>query len=129
MKLEENMYVRSKNGKIRKIISLSFDKAWKSVFVDTHTWLKAENIAKASHNIIDLIEVGDYVNGHRIVKIFSNKFNGKKLLIALDREEDYKYSDKLEDYMGEDSIHIFEEDIKTILTKEQFEKRCYKIEN
>ena len=84
-------------------------------------------ILKASHSIIDLIEVGDYVNGFKIIRRFVNIHNGKKLLIALEKEEGYEYSNNLNDYMGDDSIHIYDEDIKTIVTKEQFESMSYKV--
>ena len=116
MKLEPNMYIRdTRDGKIYKLTDIGLKLRPQKTTYD---------FEKASHNIIDLIEIGDYVNGYKIVKIFC--YNGKKLLIALIREED-EYSDKLEDYMCDDSIHIFEENIKTILTHEQFENNCYKI--
>ena len=51
MKLEVGMYARTINGKIWIIIS---QKA-----ISGHR----KDIIKASHNIIDLIGVGDYVNG------------------------------------------------------------------
>lgn len=62
-----------------------------------------ENIIKSSPNIIDLIEVGDYVNG-RIVEWIGDKF------VAFGRL-DYAY----------------EKDIKSIVTKEQFESMEYKV--
>ena len=120
MKLEENMYVRTKNGKIRKIISLSFDETWKSVFVETHTWLKEKYIAKASHNIIDLIEVGDYVNGKEVTKI--------NVKAPITKNKAIECDDTMKD--GVSICYVYDRnDIKTILTKEQFEDKCYKIEN
>lgn len=66
-----------------------------------------ESIIKSSPNIIDLIEVGDYVNGERI-QFITNK---KELLT------DGGY-DLLKKY----------EDIKSIVTKEQFSQMEYKLE-
>ena len=128
MKLEVGMYVRDDYfGIIRKIYSID-KKRKKFIYDEKHGFeMFFSQVKTASYNLIDLIEVGDYVNGYRIVKIFVNKYNGKKLLIALYKEEDYEYSDNFEDYMCDDSIHIYEEDIKTILTKEQFENNCYKV--
>lgn len=70
-----------------------------------------ENLArlediKASHNIIDLIEVGDYVNGEVMLEHYI-----KYHLIEHDFE-----------------CNWYEEDIKEILTKEQYEANVYKVE-
>ena len=70
---------------------------------------------KSSPNIIDLIEVGDFVNGHRVD--FTN-INNK-----------LSYEDKcIGFYDGDGDIILFENDIKSILTKEQFEAMEYKVE-
>ena len=106
-------YIRTKKGYIRKIIPSFFDKDM--VFVETHTWFKKKDIIKSSPNIIDLIEVGDYVNGHRVD--FTNISN--KL----------PYEDKcIGFYDGDGDIILFENDIESILTKEQFKAMEYKCE-
>ena len=65
---------------------------------------------KSSPNIIDLIEVGDYVNGVKITKIKEGK-------------------PFVEDYNDPYFSYYFEkEDIKSITTKEQFEAMEYKCE-
>ena len=70
---------------------------------------------KSSPRIIDLIEVGDYVNGHRVD--FTNISN--KL----------PYEDKcIGFYDGDGDIILFENDIESILTKEQFKAMEYKCE-
>ena len=64
MKLENNMYVRTKRDGIGKIISLSIGEENECCFIELakrRTGIKEHNIVKTSHNIIDLIEVGDYV--------------------------------------------------------------------
>ena len=79
------------------------------------------HIVKASHNIIDLIEVGDYVNGFPVEDYF-RKYNEKKDIFentGVVTTECY-----LENV---DFSWILEKDIKTILTKEHFENNCYKI--
>ena len=57
-------------------------------------------IIKSSPNIIDLIEVGDYVNGYRVDAI------GDKYVIFYD---------------GDGDIEVFDADIKSIVTHEEFE--------
>lgn len=59
---------------------------------------------KHSPNIIDLIEVGDYVNGELIEKA------------------DYDL------YINSDFKQEYAKHIETILTKEQYEANCYKLE-
>lgn len=85
---------------------------------------------KLYDNPIDLIEVGDYVNGYKVVRIFTNVFNNKKVLICSQKqkEEDFDYSDDISDYMSNEFIHIYNEDIKSIVTKEQFASVKYEVE-
>lgn len=116
MQLEENMYVRTKYGifKIRKITKdLAYWKHEKRVIeLDRNipeynyrfSFYKDESIfkgAKFKDNIIDLIEVGDYVNGKKVYKE-----NGK-LFIENWWLENVK--------------------IKSIVTKEAFESMSYKV--
>lgn len=67
-------------------------------------------IEKSSPQIIDLIEVGDYVNGHKVFK----------------KE---KYELRVEDRENTWGIAILDEiDIKTIITHEQMEAMQYRVE-
>ena len=100
MKLEVGMYVRTKKGKIYKF--------------DTNNSM-AKNGAKkymvnCSHNIIDLIEAGDYVNGYFVLNVLD--FNDNTRILSLERIYDNK---------------ITEEDIKSIVTKEQFSSMEYRL--
>lgn len=110
MKLKEGMYVRyktlSNRIKIAKIIEI--DK--KLLDLDNKDCTTEKYIiGEPSHNIIDLIEVGDYVNGY-LVEDVGNTF----LNIATGSNYFQKPT-------------IFENDIKSIVTKEQFESMEYKI--
>ena len=105
-------YVRTKSGYLRKIIAIYNnyvevdDKCFNSY---ANVQIENDNIKKSSSNIIDLIEVGDYVNGYRVDDINENLI--------------YCCEDFVEDYCV-----IFEkEDIKSILTKEQFSQMQYKV--
>ena len=69
-----------------------------------------DNFIKSSPNIIDLIEVGDFVNHKKIDDIDEDKF-GRKL-----------YS-----YGNEDCDIYRNKEIKSIVTKEQFASMEYKI--
>lgn len=71
-----------------------------------------EEIVKHSKNIIDLIEVGDYVNGVYIDE--------------LPRNPDYKILWHTSKY-GDDDQAFEEKDIKSIVTHEQFSSIEYKV--
>ena len=88
-------------GKIKKIISEDF------IHTDIGTYDK-ENIIKSSPNIIDLIEVGDYVNGHAVKMIKEDK-------------------SKIDIGEGEDYFWLRNQDILSIITKEQFESIQFKV--
>ena len=88
-------YVRTKDGYISKIKELGIN-----IYTDVGCWSE-DYIIKSRQNIIDLIEAGDYVNG-RIVEWIGDNF------VAFGKL-DYAY----------------EKDIKSIVTKEQFESIKY----
>ena len=115
MKLEVGMYVRTINGKIWIIIS---QKA-----ISGHR----KDIIKASHNIIDLIEVGDYINGCYV----SNKrasvnehLGGHPKGIGIIKCNAYFNQGNYDDCKF---AWIEEKDIKSVVTKEQFEQMAYKV--
>ena len=121
-------YVRTEDGIIAKILRFenedygdrgnivygldreAFDKT--EGFEETSEWVLPDQIVKHSKNIIDLIEVGDYVNGYKVEK----KGNG---LIYVD----YCWDCNLYTMVTKQI-----EDIKSIVTKEQFETMKYKLE-
>lgn len=83
------------------------------------------DISKSSFNIIDLIEVGDYVNGYKVMEIieFPQKILITKMLIcSLEPKEPNNLNKK--DYA---ETWIENEDIKEILTKEQYNNNIYRI--
>lgn len=64
MDIKVGKYVRSKSGSIGKITKIE-DNKFLYENKTLITWIG--NVTKHSFNLIDLIEVGDYVNGHKIV--------------------------------------------------------------
>ena len=121
--LEINMYVRSKiNGLISKITDIEqfeelgqiveryiLDNNYNVGFCSTE-----KDSVIASHNIIDLIEVSDYVNGKRVKKVGLTS-NTQKPYVELDF-----------DNQGYRSCY-YENEIKTIVTKQQFESLQYEV--
>ena len=125
--IKANEYVRTTNGKIAKYIGYNkelelhmFDKGIKwhyeyytDIFEeDEFNEFINKDIVKHSKQLIDLIEVGDVVNGMEVLDIHKPRDLWEPIEIRVDsRYENF----------------ILVDDIKTILTKEQFEANCYKV--
>ena len=133
MKIEEGMYVRTRNG-IAKILGKVNDPCnyyYKMLITDKFLkihddteYINDLDVIKASYNIIDLIEEGDYVNGYPVVDFDVTYFNG------IDRREEPKRIGVIvEKKVGFSKTYFKNEDIKTILTKEQYENNCYKVDD
>jgi hypothetical protein len=118
--LEIGMYVRTKDyshyrSKIGKIDGLvRTPNTYHLDCEESHCITTIDSIEKASYNIIDLIEEGDYVNGYKVVRVDEKCSLYPKTLKAI-------YNAR------EDMFDIFNEDIKEILTKEEYENNVYKV--
>lgn len=80
-----------------------------------------ERIVKESKNIIDLIEVGDYVNGYKVYDIST------EYLVDINKEGKILKIEK-EGFINA-TITEGKDDIKSICTKEQFAAVEYKLDN
>ena len=123
MIIKEGMYVRTKKG-IAKIESLDDldNVAWtdqKGIFFGIkrpsgmlHFELDDDGyvLEIPSYKIIDLIEPGDYVNGCVVTRICIDKETGKKYLNMYGSISEWE-----------------NEDIKSVVTKEQFERIKYEV--
>ena len=120
MKLEVGMYVRTIGGIER--LKKENDNGW---FFEKSMIIKPDNIEKyiikASYNIIDILEVGDYVNGSKVIDIsIIGKDKEKWVWVEQTEDSDNKYGD---DYVGYNN-----DQIKSIVTHEQIEQMTYVIE-
>lgn len=123
MDIEVGEWVRTNDGYLGKLIAIN-KQDYNYLVIDTtkdirndkypatYLYLKNENIAKHSKDIIDLIEEGDYVNGKKVERI--NDYG------------EHKRADFNLDF--DDCDAVYNEDIKTILTHEQYEQNCYRME-
>ena len=119
-------YVRIKNNAgqcyIGKIVSISdFREPDYEFCIDIQSidyiFIPKNMIVKSSPNVIDLIEVGDYVNGSKVYHE-----------ARIDTDD---YGNDFKEVGVESDIYLYhyveEKDIKSIVTKEQFEGMEYKI--
>ena len=125
-KLEVGMYVRTNDGKITKFIE--YDQKDKNELITDYyqystIWIK--DVVKASYNIIDLIEVGDYVNEYYVSKIWKKNEITHYVDGTPIKRKERKITIQAPSYGG--IIHLENKDIKSVLTKEQFESMSYRI--
>ena len=168
MELKVGMYVRNENG-ISKYLGLGKDVLTndesnqfkhyanqhlfdRNIFDVGHDWgdtlsdEEFKNIDKyiekePSYDVIDLIEIGDYVNGLRINSITEVDENHDVRLVwnlttyglrinsitEVDENHDVRLVRNLTTY-GDNDISFSNEEIKSIVTKEQFESVKYEVE-
>ena len=120
LELKENMYVRNCYGRIAKIEYIEDNTAycdnWLYQSYEDHiTFINLDDeddideILKTSYNIIDILEVGDYVNGREVVDIF------------------YDANDDVMDVCVLGSIVYDNNEVKSVITHEQMEQMAYKV--
>ena len=114
-------YIRTFNGEIGKIVSegIIHYKNHRDDYGSLKNINKAKIIMKSSSNIIDLIEVGDYVNGYLVTDISLDSYNNKIIFVGQRKIEESGY------YKS-----YYNNQIKSVVTKEQFEEvQTYLIES
>lgn len=107
--IKVNEYVRLRNGDVTRVKAIN-EKTFKCKFHKVNCELFIDFIVKHSSNIIDLIEIGDYVNGKLIHNKFGNPKNGELMIIYGNGK------------------HFDNKNIKTVVTKEQFALAEYRLE-
>lgn len=133
MNLEIGKYVRTCNGTIFKIVGGNEDKWDIDISYSCLSRLEDEDYTsyaynknnsffkalakKASHSLIDLIEVGDYVNGYLVTTVSKDAYGETIVFVGQRLIEEAGY------YRS-----YYSKDIKTIVTKEQFNSVKYEVE-
>ena len=117
--IEVGEYVRTKKGIVGK-----FKKYLKSIYfqgqdIELENYIifleDEDEVVKHSKNITDLIEVGDYVNGKKVIEADNCKGAIRELY--------------LEGQNPDKDCGIYFEQIETVVTKEQFKSIEYRLEN
>ena len=114
--IKVNEYIRTKRGIIDKAVKILDDyiflesKFFITEYGESFTFIKKTDVVKHSPNIIDLICEGDYVNRYIVRRTY------------LDGETHYiKLGEQIT------GNRTYNDDIKSIVTKEQFESISYKV--
>lgn len=122
IELKENMYVRNCYGRIAKIEYIEDNTAYCDnwlyqsyedhiTFINLDDEEDIDEILKASYNILDVLEVGDIVT--------TNNLCGE--ITKIDKENNRIYTTSYEEE------YCSSEDIKKVLTREQFGSVAYEI--
>lgn len=129
MELKEGMYIRTKYNDfcnmvaIRKIDEIDDDGSfWIDDYIidtygDEQNKLHEEDVEFASEDIVNVIKPGDYVNGYLVTTVSKDAYGETIVFVGQRLIEEAGY------YRS-----YYSKDIKTIVTKEQFENMAYKIE-
>ena len=130
MEINVGDYVRTKFDEIGRVIELCGKNCCGKLYkLDIKEQLYSEgNIIKHSKDIIDLIEVGDYVNGCYVTNRSACHNDGIILIpkrIGIIKCNAYFNQGSYSDCSFQ---WIENEDIKSVLTKQQFEANAYTIE-
>lgn len=134
-KIEVGEYVRTNNKGIKRIDRIDNNKTVNKYLYFTgiedfegkeYGIIKTTEIVKHSKQLIDLIEVGDIVNGMEVLDIkkivkdiepFKTIYSKEKISICVLQISE----------AGAYYIDVRDTDIKTILTKESYMTNCYKV--
>lgn len=108
--IEVDEYIRTEKGYIFKVDNQK--KVLKGIKILDVQFGK---IKKHSKNIIDLIEIGDYVNGELVAEIYLDYFGENNTKTR-------RYGVITKNYK-----RFKQEELKTIVTKELFKKTQYKV--
>lgn len=126
MKLEVGMYARLENDVEDIVIINRIANVFEttiltendgSIYQGEYT---KENVIKASYDIIDILEVGDYVNGSEVLdfeyKLIKGNDNFTNFAVVTENC-----------YLENTDSWIIEKNIKSIVTHEQMEQMAYKV--
>ena len=112
--IKVNEYIRTKRGIIDKAVKILDNyiflesKFFITEYGESSTFIKKTDVVKHSPNLIDLIQCGDHVNGEPVKKIETGLDWGREITTTTE-------------YLTN------EEDIETVVTKEQFKSISYKV--
>jgi hypothetical protein len=120
------LFARTNKGKIFRYANVE-NEVYKIILIKADYgyrwekyWLsKDENFVLSGEEIIDVIKEDDYVNGYLITRVSTDPFNGKKILSTNETTEFGGFGDRA-------LIQFHNEDIETIVTKEDMERITYK---
>jgi len=123
--IKKDDYARLNVGEIVRVIEIRENQVNKKAIyfgIYDDDWCDSAAVENFSENIIDLIEVGDYVNGEEVIDFYLDYYgenNSKHIRYGVITKYSNRYGN---------TLYIKQEQIKSILTHEQYNANCYKID-
>ena len=126
-------YIRTYEGIIGKIYEeddigengVCIDTTFFDDYAEETNFVKYKDIKKHSARIIDLIEIGGYVNDYKVLELVDSIYsNSKRVLIYKNEKEKSEIWKYIQEYDGK--LHT-QDDIKSIVSKEQFKNISYDV--
>lgn len=117
--IKENDYFRTTTGEIFQVAGVKEGKVYYAF--GEHCWVDSIAITNFQENIIDLIEVGDYVNGEEVIDFYLDYYgenNSKHIRYGVITKYSNRYGN---------TLYIKQEQIKSIATHEQFASLEYRV--
>lgn len=118
LELRENMYVRTKDGIIDKILKLNESYVKGVSQKDELYAYDIDNIVKASYNIIDILEVGDAIE----IDVIDKDNYPTIMVINFARIDNKVELASIKDMLKNESAKLL-----TVITHEQMEQMAYKV--
>lgn len=134
-KIKVGDYIRTFDGIIGKIEEdddieengIYIDTTFLDDYAEESNFVKYKDIKNHSARIIDLIEVGDYVNDYKVLELVDSIYsNSKRVLIYKNEKEKSEIWKYIQEHDGK--LHT-QDDIKSIVSKEQFKNAIYDVKN
>lgn len=134
LEIELGEYIRTKQDGIKQVKKIEYDKEYKEnyYYFDNVFGVWEIDILKHSKNIIDLVEIGDlivleyYVVKYkkRIMRKFEI-FRNDNLISFENAHCSFLYNVEQKKWVDGSGYNV---KIKQILTREQYEQNCYKVD-
>lgn len=128
MNIKVGEYIRTKDGIIAKCIEekqdryvfnkIVLEQGYYNNYILKDIPERANFITNHSKNIINLVEIGDFVNNSKIIEI--EEYNNEKYVYV----EEIEFCNACDE---NENVYYKEEDIKSIVTKQQFNNIKYKV--
>ena len=127
-KIEVGEYVKTKEGIIAQIKNIDYEadiyRFDRTIYINDfgmkndvlyNNEMFKKVVVKHSKQLIDLIEIGDFVNGYKVINVINKEPCPSGKCVDIDSSKDSS------------ECTLWEEDIQTILTKESYMANCYKV--
>ena len=107
MKVKKGYYIKDKWGNIEQVLSTGETMYHNRITIGGYMERSVSNVVLMKKDWIELLEIGDYINGHKIISIVYDNYK----------------NNKIKGFIAENNNYYEKKNIKTILTEQAFNNR------